>query len=167
MQTLSSKHVSGLITRLLTVFPLLLPVVSSADTTTTTMAVSATVLKACLTAAAPLAFGDYTATSVSANDAIAEIIVTCTVGTSYEVALDAGTGTGATTTIRKMSYLSNTLNYQLFKDSSRSQNWGNTVGTDTVTGTGEGLHTVYGHIPPAQYGAPGAYADTITVTVTY
>ena len=48
--------------------------------------------------------------------------------------------------------------------------WGNTVSTDTVAGTGNGSgqsYTVYGRIPAQTTPAPGNYADTITVTVTY
>jgi len=48
--------------------------------------------------------------------------------------------------------------------------WGNTVGTNTVAGTGTGNSqslTVYGNVP-AQATPPAAtYNDTITVTVTY
>jgi len=64
----------------------------------------------------------------------------------------------------------NVLNYQLYSDSARSTIWGNTVGTDTVTGSGTGLaldHTVYGSIPAAQVVPAGSYQDTITVTISY
>jgi spore coat protein U-like protein len=49
-------------------------------------------------------------------------------------------------------------------------NWGNTVGTDTVAGTGNGsgqVYTVYGQISAQTTPAPGTYNDTITVTITY
>jgi spore coat protein U-like protein len=62
------------------------------------------------------------------------------------------------------------LGYSLFSDSARTVNWGQTVGTDTVTGTGNGTAqalTVYGDVPAGQYLAPGSYSDTITATVTY
>jgi spore coat protein U-like protein len=62
------------------------------------------------------------------------------------------------------------LHYSLFQDSARTINWGNTVGTDTVAGTGNGggqTLTVYGQIPSGQGNRPGTYNDTITVTVTY
>jgi spore coat protein U-like protein len=51
-----------------------------------------------------------------------------------------------------------------------STNWGNTVGTDTVAGTGNGAAqalTVYGQIAAGLYVTPGSYTDTITATVTY
>ena len=74
-------------------------------------------------------------------------------------------------TTRKMTGpASALLSYALFSDSARTVNWGQTIGTDTVTGTGNGsiqAITVYGQAAAAQYVAPGAYADTITATVTY
>ena len=62
------------------------------------------------------------------------------------------------------------MGYRLFSNSGRTTNWGNTVGTDTVAGTGSGAVqslTVYGQIPAGQYLRPGNYADTITATITY
>jgi spore coat protein U-like protein len=64
----------------------------------------------------------------------------------------------------------NTLNYQLYSDSARSAIWGNTTGTDTVTGVGTGLAqalTVYGSVPAAQPAPAGDYQDIITVTIYY
>jgi spore coat protein U-like protein len=63
-----------------------------------------------------------------------------------------------------------TLNYSLFSDSARTVNWGNTVGTDTVAGTGNGSGQsiiVYGRLPGGQALNIGTYTDTITATVTY
>jgi spore coat protein U-like protein len=62
------------------------------------------------------------------------------------------------------------LGYGLFTDSGHVTNWGNTIGTDTVTGTGSGAAqalTVYGEIPASELVAPGSYSDTITATVSY
>ena len=65
---------------------------------------------------------------------------------------------------------SSTLNYMLTQDSSHATNWGQTVASDTVPGTGTGvLQTipVYGLIPAGQNAATGAFADTVTATITY
>lgn len=62
--------------------------------------------------------------------------------------------------------------YQMFSDSSNSTPWGNTVGTDTVTGTGDGMlttskeHTLYIKADVTDVSA-GIYEDTINVNVTY
>ncbi|MBD3828781.1 MAG: spore coat U domain-containing protein [Stenotrophomonas sp.] len=146
----------------------LMPGAAQAATATTTFQVTATVLATCQVSATPLAFGNYAG---SQTDATSTISVTCTNGTAYNVGLDAGTADGATVTTRKMTGPGGALlGYALYSDSARITNWGNTVGTDTVTGTGTGLAqtlTVYGRIPAGSMPTPGAYADTITVTVTY
>lgn len=87
------------------------------------------------------------------------------------VGLNAGTATGATVANRSMTGPASTLlGYKLFSNSARTINWGNTVGADTVAGSGTGLAqslTVYGQIPAGQYVKPGSYTDTITATITY
>jgi spore coat protein U-like protein len=137
------------------------------STETTTFQVTATIANTCVISATALAFGPYTGTQL---DATSTITVTCTATTPWQVGLDAGTAAGATTTTRKMTNGASTLNYSLFRNSTRTLNWGNTLGTDTLTGVATGLqqlNTVYGRIPAAQAPAPGAYLDTITATVTF
>lgn len=138
-------------------------------TTTTTLAVSATVLSTCVVAGGTILFGNYTPTANSDNTGT--LTVTCTTGTPYKIGLDAGLASGATVTTRQMQLSGETLNYSLYRDSNRTLNWGQTPGTDTVdvlSATGLPVnHTVYGRIPSGQYVTAGAYADTVTVTVTY
>lgn len=146
---------------------LVAPQTAGAATATGSMAVSSTIQASCSVSASALAFGTY---SGSQLDATTTVDVTCTNTTPYNIGLNAGTGTGATVSSRKMTAGSTTLNYALYSDSGHATNWGNTVGTDTVTGTGTGASqslTVYGRIAGSQTSAPGSYADTITVTVTY
>ncbi|MDR6870988.1 spore coat protein U-like protein [Bosea sp. BE125] len=69
-----------------------------------------------------------------------------------------------------MSGTGGLVNYSLFRDASRTLNWGTTIGTDTVAGTGNGSgqsFTVYGRVPVQTTPSPALYSDTITVTVTY
>lgn len=140
-----------------------------AATTTGTFQVSATVMASCSMTTNPLAFGTYTINQVNATTTLS---VTCTNGAPYNVGLDAGTSSGATVTTRKMSGPAGALlNYALYRDAGYSNNWGNTPGTDTVAGSGSGVVqtlTVYGRIPAGQLpSATGAFADTITTTITY
>lgn len=141
---------------------------AAASTATGTMAVSATVATLCTVTALPLAFGTY---SAAQTDAATTLAVLCTNGTSYNIGMDAGTGAGATTASRLMTGTSGaTLAYALYSNAGRSTNWGSTVGTDTLAGTGTGLPqtvNVYGRIAAGQYPAPGIYTDTVTVTLTY
>lgn len=143
------------------------PAPSQAATATSAIAVTATVLSFCTIAALPLAFGNYSSALVVATTTVT---VACTVGTTYDVGLDVGTGTGATVALRKLTLLASTLNYALFREVGRTSNWGPTIGTNTVAGIGTGVAqvlTVYGDIPAGQLVTPGAYTDTVTATITY
>jgi spore coat protein U-like protein len=140
-----------------------------ATTATTTLGISATVAATCVVATpSALAFGTYNPTG-PANSSTT-ISVTCTTTTGYNIGLEKGAN-GSSVTTRQMKFGSSTLNYTLTRDSSGgSQNFGETVGTDTVSGTGTGsavATTVYGQVPAGQYVTPGAYTDTVNVTVTY
>lgn len=144
---------------------------AQAATATTTFSVTATVLRACLVTANPLAFGSYDPTASGPLDATTTLSVLCTVGTPFTVGLSAGTASGATVTTRRMTNGANTLSYALYQDASHTTNWGNTSGTDTpasitapITAT---PMTVYGRITAGQNVPQGNYSDTITVTVNY
>lgn len=144
-----------------------LSTVANAATATSSFAVTANVQANCTIAAAPLAFGTYTG---ALNSKTSNVTVQCTNTTPYNVGLNAGLATGATVSTRQMQSGASLLNYTLFSDSAQTKNWGNTVGTDTVTGTGSGAVqtlTVYGQIPASQFVTPGAYSDTITATLNY
>ena len=141
------------------------------QTATTTFQVTARVNAVCQITANNLDFGAYNPKASSPHQVTTLLKATCTPQATYNIGLNAGTSPSATVTTRKMVSGANTLNYQLFSDSGRSTNWGDTTGTDTVTGSGTGLavdHTVYGAIPAGQStAAAGNYSDTITVTVYY
>ena len=124
----------------------------------------------CEVTASDLDFGTYTAQGGTPLQGTTLLRATCTPGTTYNVGLNEGTSPGATVNQRKMASGANTLNYQLYSDSARSTIWGNTPGTDTVTGVGTGLavdHTVFGAVPAAQVVPAGDYGDTITVRIYY
>jgi spore coat protein U-like protein len=140
------------------------------QTAQTTFRVSARVQAVCDITASDLAFGNYTAQSGSPLLGTTLLRATCTPNTSYNVGLNEGTSPGATVNQRRMVSGANVLNYQLYSDASRSTIWGNTAGTDTVTGVGTGTaqdHTVYGTVPAAQVVPAAEYADTITVRIYY
>lgn len=135
---------------------------------TTTFTVTATVLATCTVSASALNFGNYLGALIDASSAVT---VNCTNLTVFNIGLNAGTATGATVTTRKMtSPASATLNYTLFRDSARTVNWGNTVGTDTLVSQANGTavqYGVFGRMAAGQSGNPALYSDTIIVTVTY
>jgi spore coat protein U-like protein len=140
----------------------------SFTTATGTFSVTATVVPGCSISASALAFGTYTGSA--ALNGTTTVSVNCPSGTPYNVGLDQGQASGATVTTRQMMNGTNPLNYALYSNSGRTTNWGKTVGTDTVAGTGSGSTqslTVYGQIPAGQKPVPGSYTDTITASVTY
>jgi spore coat protein U-like protein len=141
-----------------------------AATTTTTFAVTATVVSSCtLLGGVPLAFGVYT--PGVEKDASTSFTATCTNGTPYTLALSVGSGSGATFATRLMTSGADTLDYSLYTDAGRTTLWGDgTGGSTTVASTGTGLlqtFTVYGRIPSSAAADIGVYTDTITVTATY
>lgn len=144
-------------------------VTEAGNTFTGSFQITAMVQNYCIISASSLNFGVYSGTLTNSASTIS---VTCTNTTPYSVGLDAGTAAGATVTNRSMTGPNSMLlSYKLFRDSNHSQNWGNTVGVDTVSRTGTGLAqslTVYGQVPAGQTGLPpGDYSDTITATITY
>jgi spore coat protein U domain-containing protein, fimbrial subunit CupE1/2/3/6 len=144
----------------------------AATTVTNTFTVQAVINSSCNVTATTLNFGAYDPTSATALNGSSTVSVFCTSGTPYTTTLNVGSGGGSFVT-RTIANGGNTLNYNLYRDSARSQVWGDGSGsTFTVAGTGSGLLTastltVYGDIATAQDKPPGTYTSTITVTVTY
>src|SRR6476661_1213444 len=135
---------------------------AQSQTATTTFRVTAKVQAVCEVTATDLAFGNYTSQAGTPLQGTTLLRTTCTPNTSYNIGLNEGTSPGATVNQRKMVSGSQALNYQLYSDSSRTTIWGNTTGTDTVTGVGTGLaqdHTVFGAVPAAQVVPAGDYQD--------
>ncbi len=140
------------------------------QTSTATFTVTATVLPTCtVVGGVPLAFG--VVTPGTQRDGSVTVSATCTLGTPYTLALDAGTGSGATVASRRMTSGSDTLQYTLYQDAGRTTLWGDgTGGTSVRSSTGTGLtqsFTVYGRVPSNATAPVGSYTDTITVTATY
>jgi len=136
-----------------------------------------------VTAATPLAFGNYdpaaaapkdnttTITVVGKVDGVVGLLVTV----SYAIGLSVGSA-GNLANRQMVGPVSTTpLGYNLYTTNARSTVWGTDSVTDSYGVTLSLLGTasvtrnyiVYGRIPTAQYVAPGGYASTITVTVTY
>jgi spore coat protein U-like protein len=144
---------------------------ASAATAGTTMGLSGTVVTACTVGTTAVAFGTVAVGAVT-NGTAGNVAVTCTSGGTYDVGLDAGAN--ALGGSNRLKNGSNFLNYGLFQDSGYATAWGNTVGTNTLHGTGTGSEQdlpVYGAIPSGQTLVSGtgslAYSDTVNVTVTY
>lgn len=110
--------------------------------------------------------------AVASNvDATSQITVRCPQGTSWNLSL--GNGSHASGTVRRMRNASgNFVRYELYRNPGRTQRWGTALGTDTVSGSGAGDNNpqsviLYGRVPVQGALAGGAYADTVTITLTY
>lgn len=129
--------------------------------------VTAMVTSQCSVSASTLDFG--TVGLLLANtDNTSALTVQCASGVAYQVGLD--NGQHATGNTRRLQGPGGLINYELYRNSARTQRWGNTLNTDTVVGSGNGSNqniTVFGRVPNQTTPSAGTYNDTITVTVTY
>lgn len=112
--------------------------------------------------------------SQSAADAAGNLVVDCTVGTPYTIALDAGqhaTSVTASADNRRMALSGQYVPYGLYRESTRTQFWGDTAGSNAYSGTGDGVGQsvpVYGRVPDGGTNVPaGTYTDQITATLTF
>ena len=146
------------------------------STDTTTFDVTITITESCSFAAlggTDVAFPDTARGSAADVSASGSLVVNCTAGTPYNIGLDQGLhGTSVTARLMQHATLTDTIAYGLYQDAAFANNWGDTIGTDTLAGTGTGANEtipVYGQVlGGANVDKPaGNYADTITATVTY
>jgi spore coat protein U-like protein len=153
---------------------------SFAATDTDNLLVSASVTATCTISTAPVAFGAYDPTSVTALDGTGTVTVLCTNGTAGYITLGEGANADAASTpavpVRQMAggaAAAGRLAYHLYSEATRTDVWGNTP-TTGLNHTGDGTSTaitVYGTIPAEQNviaGSAGtAYADTVVATVEF
>jgi spore coat protein U-like protein len=129
--------------------------------------VTANVSSQCSVSATTLDFG--TVGLLAANtDGASTVSVQCANGVAYQVGLNNGQHASGNT--RRMQGPGGLVSYELYRNTTRTQRWGNTLNSDTVIGSGNGGTqnlTVYGRVPAQTTPSAGTYNDTITVTVTY
>lgn len=147
--------------------------VYSTGTNTAPFDVTLKIVANCIISAAPLDFGEAQGLLSTPLNVNTTVSVTCTNTTPYNVGLSAGTGTGSSVATRYMSGTTSgntgVVQFNLFQTSGAT-NWGNTQGTDTVSGVGSGSAqaiTVYGNVPPQNTPSPDTYKSTITATVFF
>src|SRR4051812_22497484 len=80
-----------------------LPGVAHANSTSANLSVTATMTANCSVSTSPVAFGSFNAVAGTAVDATGGVTVTCTNGTTWSAAADAGAGTGASLATRKLT----------------------------------------------------------------
>ena len=106
----------------------------------------------------------------TATSSTGSIQVQCTNGVPYTIGLGNGQN-GTDSASRKMKGGTETVAYQLYKSSARTDIWGDgnngaTGKTATANGTVQS-HQVFGRVPPQNTPAAGAYTDVVQITVAY
>jgi len=136
-----------------------------AATASASFAVTVTVQAACQVSAPATAFGTYATAGARATSAVS---VACTIPTPYNVSRSAGLA--ASDTQRVAAFAPAPTGDAPLTNSARFIYWGRMAGTNPVAGRGNGAsqpYTVSGLTAGTRFVAPGAFADTITVTVSY
>ena len=140
-------------------------------TQTSQFQVSLTLQAACTISSSALNFGTQGVLTSAINQSTS-LSVTCTNSAPYSIGLDAGNVTGSAVANRLLQNGAGgpTVAFQLYQDAARSTVWGNTVGSNAFTGTGNGTAqsiSVYGQIAPQSTPAAGTYSSTITATISF
>jgi len=141
--------------------------------TSANMQVNANVIRKCTITTQPLAFGAYDPVLANANaplDGQTTLTVACTKGTSVTIEMDSGANASGST--RRMSGgVGSFLVYEAYKDSSRTQRWGDSLGERYDAGIAPSRDPrqfiVYGRVPGSQDVVEGTFQDTILVTVQF
>ena len=134
-----------------------------------TFAVQAQVRPNCRVVADDLDFGQHGLLERSV-DATSQVRVTCTAGTSYSMGLGYGLQAAGIGGRQMRDLAGHRVGYQLYRDAARTQPWGLVADGLATTDAGTGVSrpaTVYGRVPAQPTPPPGAYSDTVVVTVTY
>ncbi len=128
----------------------------------------------CSVSTTSVAFGTYDVFSSSPADTTGSVSFTCNGAASIEIRLDKGVGSGANFSRRRLTGpASDTLNYNLYLDASRSTIWGDGTGsTSKYTNANPPINTpvvvtIYGRISAGQDVSTGAYTDSVTVTINF
>lgn len=132
----------------------------------------AQLLPTCSITAQPLVFGAYMSDTTLTSSGTVSLTCTALLSLLVSYSLAAGTGTSGTSSARYMTGASGAhLAYQLYTTSSYSTVWSSAapltgsylLGVGTVTNN----LTFYGRVLAGQYVAPGAYSDSLLLTLTY
>lgn len=118
--------------------------------------------------ATDLNFGSVSGLLRTPTDQTSLIRATCTNRAAFQIGLDNGQNASGNT--RRMAFGTSYVNYELYRDAARTSRWGNTLNTDTATGSGSGAEqtlTVYGRVPAQAAATAGSYSDVVKITVTY
>ena len=128
---------------------------------------------ACTITTTAVSFGSYNVFSGSADDGTGQITYRCTSPRPPIVTIQLDKGASPSFSPRQMRKGTETLNYNLYLDSTRSTIWGDgTGGTQTYSQAKPPLNrninlSVFGRIPAGQDVSAGTYSATVTATIFF
>lgn len=128
-----------------------------------------TIVPSCTLVATDLDFGNP-APGTTTIDATAQLTIRCTTTTTFRILMDRGDhATGQQRRMRGTT--GDYVNYSIFRNSNRTQDWGATNNTGrpgVAVALNPANYTVYGRIPVLNVAAlQGSYLDTVTVTIDF
>lgn len=137
-----------------------------AGTDTDQLTVTATVQSSCSLSSGSLNFGQYVAGQPTDLDVTGAInYVNCSGNLSFS--LDGGSS--GSVNARQMRSGASRLNYQIYRNSTRTAIWG--TGADAhgviLLSPQSGSIQVYGRIPRGQAVPDGIYSDVVNITLTF
>lgn len=123
----------------------------------------------CTISATSVSFGSYNVFTGTPLDATGTVTYQCLLG--LQIVITLGRGSSPVFIPRTMRKGTESLNYNLYRDSTRMTVWGDgTGGTSTLTAAALLLPvtvSVFGRVPARQDVSAGAYSDTVIVTVIF
>ncbi len=128
---------------------------------------------ACTITTTAVSFGSYNVFAGSADDGTGQITYRCTGPPTPLVTIQLDKGGSTSFSPRQMRRGSETLNYNLYLDSTRSTIWGDgTGGTQTYSRSnppnGQNINvSVFGRVPAGQDVSAGTYSATVTATIFF
>ena len=137
--------------------------------------VQTNVAMSCTVNAGVLDFLTYDPTASGNNDAATVITSTCTHGGSAKITMGVGAspaaGSSNAVPLRQMHNASDAskLPYFLYQNTGRDLVWGNSADTGVGFTATQGVNSsqLYGRIAAGETASVGAYADSVSVTLTY
>lgn len=127
---------------------------------------------ACTISATSVNFGSYNVFAGSSTDSSGTVTINCN-GSAHNVTVTLSQGASSSFNPRTMTNGGETLTYNLYRDASRTQIWGDgTGGTSTYTNANPANNTdivltVYGRVPPSQDVSAGTYSDTVAAVINF
>jgi spore coat protein U-like protein len=128
---------------------------------------------ACTISTTAVSFGSYNVFAGSADDGTGQITYRCTGTPTPLLTIQLDKGGSPSFSPRQMRNGSETLNFNLYLDSTRTTIWGDGTGGTQVysqanPANGQSINlSVFGRIPAGQDVSAGTYSATVTATIFF